>query len=80
MKNNKIYCIYCGTENNKKDNKCYNCNKHLDPKEHPFLDYLKDHIKDDLTGKAQDKLIDIIIKYIESKGYDIVNLSKLLSE
>lgn len=72
MKKNKIYCIYCGTENNKMDKKCCECNKKLDPKEHQILDYLKDYIKDDLTGKAQDKVIDIIINYIKSHLYGLI--------
>ena len=72
MKKKKIYCIYCGTENQLNDKKCCECNKKLNPKEHQILDYLKDHIKDDLTEKAQDKVIDIIINYIKSHLYGFI--------
>ncbi len=67
--NKKIYCVYCGTINNKKDIECKKCNKKLNPKDNLFIDYLKEHIKDDIKGNFEDKTFDIIKKFIISHLY-----------
>lgn len=61
----KIYCVYCGEKNNIKDLKCKKCKKKLNPKENMLLDYIKDHIKDDVEGN----IFDIIKKFIISHLY-----------
>jgi len=75
---NKIYCVYCGQKNNIKDLKCKKCNKKLDPKENMFLDYLKNHIKDDFKRNFEDKTIDIIKNFIISHLYGSIFTATLI--
>lgn len=72
MKKNKIYCVFCGAENKLSNKKCSQCKEKIDPKEHLFLDYLKEHINDDLSGRIQDNLFNIIINYIRSHLYGCI--------
>lgn len=73
-----IYCVYCGERNNIKNLKCKRCNKKLNPKENLFFDYLKEHIKDDLKGKTQDKIFSIIKNFIISHLYGSVFTATLI--
>lgn len=72
MKTNKIYCVFCGTENKSDDDKCLSCHKKLNPKENLFVDYLKNHIRDDIKGQVEDKLSSIIIAYLKSHLYGLI--------
>lgn len=65
----KIYCVFCGTENKVEDKKCSKCKKELNPLEHPFKDYIYNHIKDDLKGKATDSIISLLKNFIKSHLY-----------
>lgn len=77
MKKN-IYCVYCGEKNKINDLECKKCKKKLNPKQHEFLDYLKDHIKADLKGKVQDKLISVIKNFIISHLYGTILTATLI--
>ena len=68
----EIYCVFCKEINQLSDKVCKKCHKKLDPKENMLLDYLKDHIKSDLVGKTEDKVISIIKNYIISHLYGAV--------
>lgn len=65
----KIYCVYCGTKNKDSDKQCSKCKKKLNPIEHPFKDYLYNHIRDDLKGKVTDSIISLIENFIKSHIY-----------
>lgn len=67
----KIYCIYCGKENKESDEKCINCEKLLNEKDHPWKDYLYDHIKSDFKDNVTDKTISLITNYIKSHMYGV---------
>ena len=54
---NKIYCVYCGMENKKPNEKCCKCNKKLNPKENLVVDYLLDHVKGDLEGNFEEEYL-----------------------
>lgn len=66
---NKIYCVYCGAENNCKDVFCKECDKKLNQNNHLFRDYLYNHIKDDLKGDIEDNIFSLIKKFIMSHLY-----------
>lgn len=72
VKNNKIYCVYCGTENILEDKKCTKCKKKLDPKNRPFRDYLVDKVKDKVSGDIEENIFTLIINYIKSHLYGFV--------
>lgn len=68
----KIYCVFCGTENEIENKKCKKCKKELNPTENLWKDYFVNHIKDELKDKTEDKLSSIITNYITSHLYGIV--------
>lgn len=68
----KIYCNFCGKENDEKSEKCIKCKERLNQKEHLWKDYLYDHIKDDLKGKVTDKTISLITNYVKSHLYGVI--------
>lgn len=78
MKKNIIYCVYCGEKNNTMDKKCIKCSKKLNPKENLFLDYLQEHIKDDLKGKVENKVFSIIKNFIISHLYGTILTATLI--
>lgn len=78
MKYKKIYCVYCGEENNAKDLHCKKCKKKLNPKENMFLDYIKDHVKDDVKSNVQDSIISIINNFIISHLYGSIFTATLI--
>lgn len=67
----KIYCVFCGTENDSKKETCKNCHQTLTPEDHLWKDYFKGHIKDKLKDKVEDKTSSIITNYIISHLYGI---------
>ena len=68
----KIYCVYCGTENDAALEKCTKCKKELYPKNHLFKDFLYEHIRDDLKDKVQDNIFSYLKNYIISHLYGVV--------
>lgn len=72
MKKNVEYCVFCGTKNKIENKKCIKCQKKLNPKDRPLLDYMKSKIKDNLKGNIEDNIIDIITKYIKSHLYGFI--------
>jgi len=56
MNNEKIYCVYCGIENNSEARYCKKCKKKLNPKENLLKDYLFEHTKDQLKGNLEDSV------------------------
>lgn len=78
MSKNKIYCVYCGSENNLEDKKCSKCKKQLDPKNTPFKDYLIDKVKDKVSGDIQENMFNLIIEYIKSHLYGFVLTCSIL--
>ena len=71
-KEENIYCVFYGAENNNKNEKCIKCKKDLHPKNHLFKDYLYDHIKDNLKDKVTDNVFSYIKNYIISHLYGTV--------
>ncbi len=65
-KTKNIYCIFCGTKNDSKNEFCKKCNKTLTPQDHLWIDYFKGHVKDKLKGCEEDKVSSIITNYIIS--------------
>lgn len=70
-KRNK-YCIYCGTKNEYKNEKCTKCKKKMNPKYSEFLGYLKSKIKDKYLGDIEDNAVSIITNYIKSHLYGTI--------
>ncbi len=70
-KEEEIYCVFCGTRNNKPDKKCKKCDKKLNPKNRLFKDYLKDHLKDDIKSNIEDTIVELIIEWIKKHLYGI---------
>ena len=68
-KSKKIYCVFCGLENDAVLEICSNCKKNLHPKNHLFRDFLYDHIKDDLKGKVTDSIFSYLKNFIISHLY-----------
>lgn len=68
----KIYCNFCGKENDEKNEKCIKCKELLNQKEHLWKDYLYDHIRDDLKGKVTGKTISLITNYVKSHLYGVI--------
>lgn len=68
-KEEKIFCVYCGTENLLSSKKCSKCSKKLDPKNRPFRDYLREKVEDKLEGDVQDEMLAIMINFIKTHLY-----------
>lgn len=68
----KIYCTFCGEENNKEDLACKKCHRFLKRKDHPLIDYMEDKIKDEFTGGVKNTAFSIINNYIKSHLYGFV--------
>lgn len=69
---NKIYCVYCGTENFLEEKKCKKCKKQLDPKNRPFRDYMVEKLKDKVKGDIQENIFSLITEFIKSHLYGTV--------
>ncbi len=69
MKKDSIYCVYCGTENDVKIEKCKKCNKTLHPKNQLFKEFLYNHIRSDLKGKLTDSIFSYLKNFIISHLY-----------
>lgn len=65
----KKYCVYCGKENNVKAKKCFSCGKKLNAKDHLVKEYVIKHIIDDESGKAFDKLGDLVKAFVKKYLY-----------
>ena len=65
----KIYCVFCGEENDGKEKKCKNskCKKELNPKSHLFKNYVIDKCK----GDIDDSLFNLIINFLKTKLFGI---------
>lgn len=72
MATRKQYCVFCGKENDIEDQNCIHCKKRLNPKESPFLDYLKSKIKDKYVGEVKDNIYSILLHYIKSHLYGFI--------
>ena len=68
----KVYCIYCGTENNDEDTKCRHCHKKLHPKQSNLKLFLIRHTKDKLKEKISDSLFDLIRDFLLSHLYSVL--------
>lgn len=66
----KIYCIFCGKENDEKEKICNNskCKKELNPKSHLFRNYVIDKCK----GDVDDSLFNLIFNFLKAKLFGIV--------
>ena len=65
----KIYCVFCGTENDYEAEYCLKCKKTLHPKNSLFKDFLYEHIKDDLKDKVKDNIFSYLKNYLISNLY-----------
>ncbi len=68
-KDEKIYCVYCGVENDIKEEKCKKCGKSLHPKNQLFREFLYNHIRSDLKGKLTDSIFSYLKNFIISHLY-----------
>ena len=68
-KKNKVFCIFCGTENNNSDKQCHKCHRTLNPKKHELLDYIWNEIKDEVKGEGIDRILSIIKSVIKHFWY-----------
>lgn len=68
----KLYCVYCGVENDLKSEKCKKCDKPLHPKNQLFKEFLYNHIRSDLKGKLTDSIFSYIKNFIISHLYGTV--------
>lgn len=70
----KIFCVYCGKENDTQKKLCKKCFRKLHPKDHLLLEYIKSKIK----GKCEDGLFSIIKGYIRSHLYGFIITCSIL--
>lgn len=68
----KMYCIFCGNENDETADVCAHCGKTMHPKENLFLEYLESSVKSDLKGKAETKAFTVIRDWLLSHLYGLV--------
>lgn len=68
----QIYCGSCGAANKKSAVTCCECEKKLNKKGSPLLDFLKDHIKDSLQDKVTDSVFSVIKNFLLSHLYGAV--------
>ncbi len=73
----KIYCIFCGEENDDKEKNCKNtkCKKELNPKSHLFKNYVIDKCK----GDIDDSLFNTILNFLKAKLYGFVLTLSIIS-
>ncbi len=67
-----LYCQSCGAANKKSAVTCAECEKKLNKKGAPLLDYLKDHVKDTLQDGVKDNLFSLIKNFLLSHLYGAV--------
>ncbi len=68
----KIYCIYCGKENNIKDKKCKSCKKNLKAHDFELLKFIGKEVKDDSKGKFIDYIFEFIKTLFTKHVYGVV--------
>ncbi len=66
------YCILCGSTNKASATHCVHCGRDMHKKNSPFKDYLTDHVKDQLGGKAKEGLFSLLQGYLRSHLYGVV--------
>lgn len=66
------YCNHCGNQNPSDLKTCQYCNKTIKDKSILLIDYLLDETKDDIEGRAKDKLFSKIEYLIKKYLYGIV--------
>lgn len=71
----KVYCIFCGEENNNKEQKCKKCKRKLNPKSHLFRNYVIDKCR----GDVSDTIFKSIIKFIKTKLYGITLSASIIA-
>lgn len=69
---NKTYCVFCGQENNSKDNKCCKCGKELNPKENLLKEYLFNKTKEKFKGDIDDSIFNLLFNFFKSHLYGFV--------
>ena len=74
---NKIYCIFCGEENNSKDKKCKNpkCGKELNPKSHLYRTYIYEKFKEDIGNS----IFSHIISFLRRNLYGIIMSASIIA-
>ena len=63
---NKMYCSFCGEENNINDDTCKKCHRFLKRNDHPLMDYMEDKIAGNLKGKVKNTFFSVLENYIKS--------------
>lgn len=66
------YCVWCGCENPRENEKCKQCGKSLEAKENLLVEFLVDHTKDKLKGDIEDGLFDALKNYLLSHLYSVI--------
>lgn len=74
----KIYCVYCGSKNNKKDKICKKCDKKLNPSENLIKEYVVQHIKDFFLDNIDGKITSVIYNFIKSHLYGFILAATLI--
>ncbi len=54
-KDKMLFCAHCGERHTAKEKICKKCNNKLPVKSKIFINYLKNHIKDDLKGNVTER-------------------------
>lgn len=67
-----IYCASCGAANKKSAVTCTECEKKLNKCGSPFVDFLKDHIKDALQDSAKNNVFSLLKDFLLSHLYGTV--------
>ena len=67
-----IYCIYCGTKNDKSSKECCNCHKNLHKKDFTVVETIGKDIKDDTNQNILGFIIDRIKEGVTEHLYGII--------
>ena len=68
----RMFCVHCGAEIIENTVNCPDCGREHDPKERLFREFLIRHTKDELKGKASDRLFSILKNWLLSHLYGTV--------
>ena len=74
----KYYCVFCGTTHDSLKERCKKCHRKLNPKEHPFIEYLASQVSDKYVGDLQENVFSILINYIKSHLYGFILTCSIL--
>lgn len=72
VKDKMLFCSNCGERHKPKDKFCRKCKRKLPIKSRLLINYLKEGLIEEISGKAEENIISLIINFIKSHLYGTI--------